>query len=112
MEPTITQLINLGSAGAVIIVVGLFLRFISAERSLDRAMWGSHLTDSVRILQTLSEQMKLLIETNTNTALMQKMRDELTAAVLKSRDTLTADTLVRKDSLSKGERPSVDKGEQ
>ncbi len=98
MDPTVTQLINFGSAGAVIVVVGLFLRFISSERVLDREMWSTHLTDTVRALERLGAQMESLIQTNQNSALSQRIRDELTASTLK-----------KKDDLHVGERPATDK---
>ena len=52
---SIPQLVSLGSAGAVIAVVAMFLRHIASERNSDRLLWENHLSGTVRLLQKLSD---------------------------------------------------------
>ena len=48
------------AAAAVIVVVGMFLRFMAKERAADRDTWGNHLADTVRALQRISDRLDTL----------------------------------------------------
>lgn len=57
----ITSLVNLGSAGAVIITVGLFLKFLRDERKRFDTMIGNHLHENSKLMEkvaTLLEEKK------------------------------------------------------
>lgn len=64
-----TPLINLGAAGAVIIVVREFLRHIAHQRHSDRDMWSNHLGESIKqqahtaeVLERLATEHRILTD--------------------------------------------------
>jgi len=54
--------INLGAAGAVILVVREFLRHIAGQRRLDRETWENHLSDSIKAQQRTADVLDRLAD--------------------------------------------------